>query len=145
MLSFRYLGHIFVKAAPESWEMTENGTRAVWSPLPGVQVVTELLLCKGGHLRRHTVASEIACEAFDAGFAVPDDCPGAAHSCTVAAARAEHPGGFCAVEDLTGRGTPLVLEPMPNTSLQYPRTVIPMVQYAIYPGTTVLETKVTFA
>ena len=145
VLSFRYLGHIFVKAAPESWEMTENGTRAVWSPLPGVQVVTELLLCKGGHLRRHTVASEIACEAFDAGFAVPDDCPGAAHSCTVAAARAEHPGGFCAVEDLTGRGTPLVLEPMPNTSLQYPRTVIPMVQYAIYPGTTVLETKVTFA
>lgn len=36
-------------------------------------------------------------------------------------------------------------EPMPNTSLQYPRTVIPMVQYAIHPGTTVLETKVTFA
>ena len=23
VLSFRYLGHIFVKAAPESWEMTE--------------------------------------------------------------------------------------------------------------------------
>ena len=145
VLSFRYLGHIFVKAAPESWEMTENGTRAVWSPLPGVQVVTEIALCDGGHLRRHTVTSKIACEAFDAGFAIPDDCPGAAHSCTAAAARAEHPGGFCAVEDLTGRGTPLVLEPMPNTSLQYPRTVIPMVQYAIHPGTTVLETKVTFA
>ena len=125
--------------------MTENGTRAVWSPLPGVQVVTEIALCDGGHLRRHTVTSEITCEAFDAGFAVPDDCPGAAHSCTATAARAEHPGGFCAVEDLTGRGTPLVLEPMPNTSLQYPRTVIPMVQYAIHPGTTVLETKVTFA
>lgn len=145
VLSFRYLGHIFVKAAPESWEITENGTRAVWSPLPGVQVVTELLLCKGGHLRRHTVTSEITCEAFDAGFAVPDDCPGAAHSCTATAARAEHPGGFCAVEDLTGRGTPLGLDPVPNTSLQYPRTVIPMVQYAIHPGTTVLETKVTFA
>ena len=115
VLSFRYLGHIFVKAAPESWEMTENGTRAVWSPLPGVQVVTEIALCDGGHLRRHTVTSEIACEAFDAGFAIPDDCPGATHSCTAAAARAEHPGGFCAVEDLTGRGTPLVLEPMPNT------------------------------
>ena len=125
--------------------MTENGTRAVWSPLPGVQVVTEIALCDGGHLRRHTVTSEIACEAFDVGFAIPDDCPGAAHSCTAVAARADHPGGFCAVEDLTGRGTPLVLEPMPNTSLQYPRTVIPMVQYAIHPGTTVLETKVTFA
>lgn len=133
------------EAAPESWEMTENGTRAVWSPLPGVQVVTEIALCDGGHLRRHTVTSEITCEAFDAGFAVPDDCPGAAHSCTATAARAEHLGGFCAAEDLTGRGTPLVLEPMPNTSLQYPRTVIPMVQYAIHPGTTVLETKVTFA
>ena len=145
VLNFRYLGHIFVKAAPESWEMTENGTRAVWLPLPGVQVVTEIALCDGGHLRRHTVTSEITCEAFDAGFAVPDDCPGAAHSCTATAARAEHPGGFCAAEDLTGRGTPLVLEPMPNTSLQYPRTVIPMVQYAIHPGTTVLETEVTFA
>ena len=129
VLSFRYLGHIFVKAAPESWEMTENGTRAVWSPLPGVQVVTEIALCDGGHLRRHTVTSEI----------------GAAHSCTATAARAEHPGGFCAAEDLTGRGTPLVLDPVPNTSLQYPRTVIPMVQYAIHPGTTVLETEVTFA
>lgn len=145
VLSFRYLGHIFVKAAPESWEMTENGTRAVWSPLPGVQVVTEIALCDGGHLRRHTVTSEITCEAFDAGFAVPDDCPGAAHSCTAIAARAEHPGGFCAAEDLTDCGKPLVLEPMPNTSLQYPRTVIPMVQYAIHPSTTVLETKVTFA
>lgn len=145
VLSFRYLGHIFVKAAPESWEMTENGTRAVWSPLPGVQVVTEIALCDGGHLRRHTVTSEIACEAFDAGFAIPDDCPGAAHSCTATAARAEHPGGFCAAEDLTDCGKPLVLEPMPNTSLQYPRAVIPMVQYAIHPGTTVLETEVTFA
>lgn len=47
VLSFRYLGHIFVKAAPESWKMTENGTRAVWSPLPGVQVVTEIALCDG--------------------------------------------------------------------------------------------------
>ena len=59
--------------------------------------------------------------------------------------RASIRAAHCAAEDLTGRGTPLVLEPMPNTSLQYPRTVIPMVQYAIHPGTTVLETKVTFA
>lgn len=67
------------------------------------------------------------------------------HTADRHAARAEHPGGFCAAEDLTDCGKPLVLEPMPNTSLQYPRTVIPMVQYAIHPGTTVLETKVTFA
>ena len=93
VLNFRYLGHIFVKAAPESWEMTENGTRAVWLPLPGVQVVTEIALCDGGHLRRHTVTSEITCEAFDAGFAVPDDCPGAAHSCTAPAPRAAAGGG----------------------------------------------------
>ena len=79
------------------------------------------------------------------GLPSPMTAPAAAHSCTATAARAEHPGGFCAVEDLTGRGTPLGLDPVPNTSLQYPRTVIPMVQYAIHPGTTVLETKVTFA
>ncbi len=125
--------------------MTANGTRAVWSPLPGVQITTEITLCDDGHIRRHTVTSKFACEAFDAGFALPDDCPGAAHSCTVTTARADRPGGFCAVEDLTGRGTPLILEPMPNTSLQYPRTVIPMLQYDIAAGTTVIETKVTFA
>lgn len=38
VLSFRYLGHIFVKAAPESWEMTENGTRAVWSRCPACRL-----------------------------------------------------------------------------------------------------------
>ncbi len=125
--------------------MTANGTRATWSPLDGVQVVTELILCDGGHIRRHTVTSKVDCEAFDAGFALPDDCPGAVHTCTDHTARADCPGGFCSVEDLTETGTPLILEPMPNTSLQYPRTVIPMVKHDIAAGTTVIETKVTFA
>ena len=93
--------------------MTANGLRAVWAPLPGVQVVTEITLCAEGHIRRHTTTSTLACETFDVGFALP--------------------------------GTPLALEPMPNTSLQFPKSCIPMIQYAVTPGTTVLETKVTFA
>lgn len=88
VLSFRYLGHIWVKGRPESWSMTANGLRAVWAPLPGVQVVTEISLCAEGHIRRHTITSTLACEAFDAGFALPADCPGTAHSCTEHTARA---------------------------------------------------------
>lgn len=145
VLSFRYLGHIWVKGRPESWSMTANGLRAVWAPLPGVQVVTEITLCAEGHIRRHTITSTLACEVFDAGFALPADCPGTAHSCTEHTARAICLGGWCAVEDLTRTGTPLALESMPNTSLQFPKSCIPMIQYAVTPGTTVLETKVTFA
>lgn len=145
MLSFRYLGHIWVKGRPESWSMTANGLRAVWAPLPGVQVVTEITLCAEGHIRRHTITSTLACEAFDAGFALSADCSGTAHSCTEHTARAARPGGWCAVEGLTRTGTPLALEPMPNTSLQFPKSCIPMIQYAVTPGTTVLESKVTFA
>ena len=76
----------------ESWEITENGTRAVWSAAARRTGRDRAAVGgKGGHLRRHTVTSEITCEAFDAGFAVPDDCPGAAHSCTATAAARNTP------------------------------------------------------
>ena len=143
-LCFRYLGQIFVRGNGGDWTLTGNGIRWQWSALTGVEVVTEITLLADGHLRRHTVTAAFPCEAFDAGFALPADVPGALAETDGPAARAAYPGGFCAVSSLSG-GTPAVLEPVPNTSLVFPKCQIPLVRYDIRPGTTVLETRVQFA
>lgn len=143
-LSFRYLDQIFVRGTGTDWTLTPDGACWNWSPLPGVEVTTRIILREDGHIRRHTVHSRIRCEAFDAGFALPADIPGAEARTEDNLARAAYPGGYCQVLSLTG-GTPLVSEPVPNTSLSFPKSQIPMIRYDIQPGTTLLETQVTFA
>lgn len=143
-LSFRCLGQIFVRGTGTDWTLTENGVVWRWSPLPGVEVTTEITLCEGGHIRRHTVQSEIACEAFDAGFALPADISGALSRLDTASARADWPAGFCEVTALRG-GTPQMLFPAPNTSLLFPKSQIPLVKYDIHPGCNLLETRVLFS
>lgn len=142
VLSFRYLGHTFVKGGASRCEITAEGIRWDWSPFPGIQVQTELIPCKGGHERRHTITSTIACEAYDAGFALPEDCgERTGQTVTDHAARVETESGFCEIQDICGNGTPLVLKPVPNTSLLFPKSQIPMIRFEIRPGVSVRKRK----
>ncbi len=135
-------GWVFVRRHSLSFELLEDRMISEWAPLPGIQVKTELIPCEGGHLRRHTVESEIVCEAFDCGFAVPKFAPGFGSSSAEHAAEAHNSALACRVESSSG-GAGTVVETWPNTSLYSPNTVIPAVKYEIPVGTIQLETLVT--
>ena len=123
-------GYSLAKAALESWGNDENGTRVVWSPLPGAQVVTEhcFVTMRGHPPPPYGYMSEITCEAPMRALLSPTIA-----RCSSQLYRHRRPRGTPR-RLLCGRGpdrsgTPLVLDPAPNTSPQYPRTVILMVQY----------------
>ena len=137
-------GWVFVRRHSQSFRLSEDRLISQWSPLPGVQVTTELIPCDGGHLRRHTVKSRIACAAYDCGFAVPRFVPDFSAEAEENAAEAEGGGLSCRVESRSG-GKGMVIEAWPNTSLYSPNTVIPAVKYEIPQGGILLETLVTSA
>lgn len=127
VLSFEFMGHIFMRGQADSYTVTEEKAVSVWSPLPGIQVHSEIIPVSEGHKRLHTIESEYECTAYDAGFALP----------------IEKPEG-CTVRSLTGEGVFCMLKPDPNTNLVCSKTVIPMVEYHIKKGKNVIETEVLY-
>lgn len=135
-------GWVFVRRHSQSWQLWGDRLLSQWSPLPGIRVTTELIPCAGGHLRRHTVESSIACTAYDCGFAVPKFAPGFAAKAEGPTAEAHNAKLACTVTGESG-GEGVIVEAWPNTNLYDPNTVIPAVRYAIPCGTVKLETRVT--
>lgn len=127
VLSFEILGHIFMRGRADSYTVTEEKVISDWSPLPGIQVHTEIIPTEEGHRRIHTIESEYECKAYDAGFALP----------------ITKPEG-CTVKSLTGDGVFQLLKPDPNTNLINSKTVIPMVVYTIHKGSSRIETEVLY-
>lgn len=126
-LSFEIFGHIFMRGQAENYTVTADQVSSDWTPLPGIEVHSQILPAKGGHRRIHRVKSEYRCKAYDAGFALPSD----------------QPEG-CRVTCLSGHGTVRIKGVDPNTNLICPKTVIPAVEYEIYPGENLLETLVEY-
>lgn len=135
-------GWVFVRRHSVSFRLLEDRMISEWIPMPGIRVKTELIPWGGGHLRRHSVESEIVCEAFDCGFAVPKFAPGFG-SCAQEHTAEAHSGSLsCRVESFSG-GMGTIVNAWPNTSLYNPNTVIPAVRYAVPSGAVLLETLVT--
>ena len=144
MLAFVIGGHVFVREGVSGSHVEEgpDGQLAVvstWSPWPGIKVETRVEPLPDGrtHLRRHRVTSEVACEAYDCGFAVPGDyhqmgLADVERTCRVRATGAK---GVAA-------GEPILIKPEANTNLTCGKTLIPAVRYAISAGAQVLETVV---
>ena len=76
MLAFEIGGQIFVRRHSLRFEVRPDSLFSVWSPFPGITVETEIRPTPTGHIRRHKIHSEIACTAWDCGFAVPRYAPG---------------------------------------------------------------------
>ena len=145
MLAFVIDDYVFVRRASKTSAVLADRVVSTWSPFAGIEVETEIIPCDGGHIRRHTVTSSFACQAYDCGFAVAKFAPGFAQRIeqdeTAGAARAENAAQGCVV---TGAGRAEIIQTDPNTSLYDPNTVIPAVCYEIPAGRTVtLETRVT--
>lgn len=127
VLSFEVLGHIYHRGQAQNYTVTEDKVISDWSPVPGIQVHTEIIPTSNGHKRIHIIDSDFDCKAYDAGFALP----------------IENPKG-CAVQCLQGGGNEKILKPDPNTNLVYSKTVIPVVEYEIHKGKNVLESEVQY-
>lgn len=136
-------GWVFVRRHSLQFELTEDRLVSVWEPLPGIRVTTELIPCEDGHIRRHTVESALACQAYDCGFAVPKFAPGFMQAVNEGFAEARNAHCVCRVAAQAGGGEGVVLDAWPNTNLYSPNTVIPAVRYEIPCGTARLQTLVT--
>ena len=141
MLAFVIDGYTFVRRHSERFQLLGDRLLSQWSPFAGITVTTELIPQGRGHIRRHTVQSNVACTAYDCGFAVPKFCDGFAAAAEGASAEACNAAQRCVVTG-QGGGAGVIVDAWPNTSLYATNTVIPAVRYDIPAGACELTTRV---
>lgn len=141
MLAFVIDGYTFVRRHSERFQLLGDRLLSQWSPFAGITVTTELIPQGRGHIRRHTVQSNVACTAYDCGFAVPKFCDGFAAAAEGASAEACNAAQRCVVAG-QGGGAGVIVDAWPNTSLYATNTVIPAVRYDIPAGACELTTRV---
>lgn len=141
MLAFVIDGYTFVRRHSERFQLLGDRLLSQWSPFAGITVTTELIPQGRGHIRRHTVQSNVACTAYDCGFAVPKFCDGFAAAAEGASAEACNAAQRCLVTG-QGGGAGVIVDAWPNTSLYAANTVIPAVRYDIPAGACELTTRV---
>lgn len=141
MLAFVIDGYTFVRRHSDRFQLLGDRLLSQWSPFAGITVTTELIHQGRGHIRRHTVQSDVACTAYDCGFAVPKFCDGFAAAAEGASAEACNAAQRCVVTG-QGGGAGVIVDAWPNTSLYAANTVIPAVRYDIPAGACELTTRV---
>ena len=126
----------------ERFELSEDEVSFTWRPMDGVEIDTRLIPCENWHVRCHVIRTERPLEAAEGGFAVCRDYEGcrpcdrvvseAFADARKAAARCER--GSCAIFAVQGYARGEVIEAEANTSLIWPRTLIPTLRATIDPG-----------
>lgn len=146
MLAFEAYGYFFVKDVIEpEFTVSEEQLSFSWSPIRGIHVDTVIEPTESGHVRTHRITSDIACTAYDCGFALStDDRKPFERYEQGEESSVENGDGYCAVRSLEGSGRGQVLIPDPNTNLMYPKTSIPMAVYQIHPGTQTIRTEIRY-
>ncbi len=144
MLSFEIAEfNTVVRGFSKEIKVSENEIYSHWSPFPGIDVKTTIRPTEKGHIRYHEITSDIECTAHDAGFAVArtDNAVSQAES---GVASVKNDFSYCVVKNENNMGEAEVYAVMPNTSLVYQRTFIPMITYKIPKGTICIETLVEY-
>ena len=145
MLALRRPGGLWhTRSGFNSFELTERETRCAWSPMAGVTVQTRIVPLGKWHVRVHTVHADFPVEAAEGAFAVPSEAPGSRACDAVPTAQlaaedralAHGPQGSTGIYAVNGYERGEVVRPEPNTSLMFPRTLIPTLHAEIRPGTT---------
>ena len=134
MLAFVIDGRVYVRDGVEKSELVEGAVVSRWSPCHGVEVESRIEPSGNGHVRTHIVTSEIACEAYDCGFAVPGDYHRVGLAEALRVCRVEPAG--------THSGCGILIKNEANTNISCGKTVIPAVRYQIEKGTTKLTTRI---
>ncbi|WP_069999202.1 DUF2264 domain-containing protein [Cellulosilyticum sp. I15G10I2] len=143
MLAFEIDGSIFIRRESKDAKIEENGVRTLWSPIEGIEVETWITLTEKGHRRRHIITSQIACRAFDCGFAVDSgEVVNVSEKIEGALACVKNTWSCCEVVSVEGEGRGTIIHVAPNTNLMTPRTKIPAVIYQVQKGITEVVTQV---
>lgn len=137
MLVFVIGGRVYVRDGVTGNSVVDGAVVSRWSPCCGIEVESRIEPFASGHVRTHLVISEIACEAFDCGFAVPGDyhqvdLGEASRTCRVESAGA-----------ISGQG--VLIKNEANTNISCGKTVIPAVCYRIEKGVSELVTRIEMA
>lgn len=146
MLAFEVYGYFFVKnTIEEDYTIDETGITCKWSPIHGIEVETRIEPAREGHIRTHRIISDVACKAYDCGFAISTD-DRMVYECWEEETKAavKNQDGYCTVESLKGNGKGEILIPDPNTNLMHSKTRIPMSVYEIQKGEQILQTYVKY-
>lgn len=125
--------HWRVRRKCEKVEITDNAVISWWKPWPDVEIETRLEFAYPWHIRTHRIKTGRVLETAEGAFAAAredglsplknlSDCPQGAFY------------GGSGILDLNGQRQAILQEPMPNTNIMVPRTVIPMLTGRIEPG-----------
>lgn len=140
-LAFELDGRIFTRHKSNGFELYDDKLVIKWSPLYGINIETQIIPTKEGHIRKHSVNSAYDCVCYDSGFAVCcDDWVDFSILQGEGFAVAKNIYGQCTVKSESGECT--VLSSAPNTNLLYSKTKIPTVKYNIKKGINTITTHI---
>ena len=139
MLCFNVNGTYFTRNHSEDYKMLDDGFIINWSAFSDIKVETRVIITDTGHKRIHKINSPYDCKAYDFGFAIASrDCDNVKTEEGDDFAYAHNDFSGCRVTGGKGR----VLGVSPNTNIMYNKTVIPMVEFEIKKGETIIETEI---
>ena len=123
----------------ETFEVTEEYTKASYELLPGVMVESLIIPQEKGHIRIHNIKTKEDIELADGGFAIRMENgmqrmdPSMVQT-TEREVRCDFPWGTAGAVNLQGGGEARLVMPFPNTNLMYGITAIPTICFKLKAG-----------
>lgn len=146
MLAFSDDGiHYRVRTTVSDARIADDTLYSEWKPWPDVEIETWLIAMPPWHLRIHRITTPRALESAEGGFATEH-----IESSIVDVVELEGVAAILTTEDFSGIRSPVdsasragvVMEPMPNTNLMFPRSLVPQLRGTIPAGRTFLASAV---
>ena len=139
MLAFYSDGYYHVRRQCEKVEISKECIRSVWSPCKNIRVETTLTPRGNGHIREHRIVAEEAVTAVEGGFALAwDEVEEVTGNTSEKGVRLETLKGKSEIQLLQGCGIGKYVFCEANINVNYPRTVLPYMEYEIPKGKTVI-------
>lgn len=113
-----------------------GGTSCTWSPFPGVEIRTRIIVAGEWHIRRHTVRNSLPVSIAEGGFAIRRSGTPVTDDQSVYLCNEQ---GLSGIRMIRGYDKAMAVTPEANTNLMEPRTVIPTLTAVLDPGEHVLE------
>lgn len=143
MLAFLKDSLYHVRRKCDVVKIDEKGIYSKWSPMGGITVETVIEPLEEGHMRKHTIYSEIDCEAVECGFSLPtDQINDVVRETEGKTATIYNDKGYSSIKLVVGEGSPTSVLCEGNTNIVHPRVMMPYIKLDIKKGITTIETYV---